>query len=111
PLERRPGTSGPSHFARTTIARRRGRRSVVTASHRGPGRGLVGTPGDGADAQNAQAVRAAGEDAAGARVDPDQVVGVERQSLVADQDRAGAGERDVELLLAGVGLVVGLGGV
>ena len=63
----------------------------------------------GSDAQDAQAVGAAGEDSAGAGVDPHQVLGIERQSLVVDHDGAGAAERDVQLLPAGVGLVMGLG--
>ena len=55
-----------------------------------------------------QALGARGEHARGARVDLDEVVGVERQPLAVDVDRARAAQRDVELLLARLALVVGL---
>jgi hypothetical protein len=63
----------------------------------------------GSDAQDGQTVGSAGEDSAGAGVDPHQVLGIERQSLAVDHDVAGAAERDLQLLLAGGGLAMGLG--
>ena len=72
---------------------------------------LVHAARNAADAQHPQAVRPGREHPRGARVDLDQVLGVERQPLAVDVDRPRALQRDVELLLAGVRLVVRLGRV
>src|SRR5688572_21056714 len=53
----------------------------------------------------------AGENAVDTGVDADEMVAVEGERRAGGHDGAGAAQRDVELLLPAVGLVVRLGGV
>ena len=53
----------------------------------------------------------AGEDAVDAGVDADEMVAVEWERRAGGHDGAGTAQRDVELLLPALGLVVRLGGV
>jgi hypothetical protein len=78
----------------------------AAALARAPLRRLVDAAGYSADAEHAQALGAGRQRSAGAGVDSDQVVGVERNPLTVQIHRPRAAQRDVELLLPGFGLIV-----